>query len=493
MKLKIKVLSFSAGRPISILNASTASKINVHVGERILISKYGDNIISIIDVSRNFIKSDEIAVSTEIIDKLKINEGDEVEVSLAQKPESTLFIRKKIDGIALSKEEIFHIIKDIVENALTEAEIAYFVSAVYKHGMNEAETKALINAMVSTGKKLNFTGKVVDKHSIGGIAGNRTTPLVVSICAAAGLTMPKTSSRAITSAAGTADVVESIARVEFSAEEIKKIVEKTGGCMVWGGSLGLSPADDKLIQVERILNLDPEPQLLASVLSKKISIGSEYVLIDIPYGKSAKVDRKKGKELKRKFEKLGKSFGLKLKCVLTNGEQPIGNGIGPFLEIRDIIKVLKNEISAPKDLKKKAIFLAGEIFELVGKARKGQGQKLAENLLVSGKAFEKFKDIIEAQSGKVPSIMDIEKKLGGKKKDILAQSNAVIKEINNKNINFLANIAGSPMDKGAGLYLHKHLGEKVKKGEKILTIYSESESRLSRALEFFNNLKPIVY
>lgn len=491
MKLKVKVLRFLAGRPIAVLNQSTANRINVHVGERIELSKYADSIVSIVDVSKDFIGKEEVAVSEEIIESLNIKENDEVEVSLANKPQSTLYIKRKMDGETLNKEEIHSIIKDIVENALTEAETAYFVAAVYKNKMTSLETEYLISSMVSVGKRLSFDGVVVDKHSIGGIAANRTTPIVVSICAAAGLTMPKTSSRAITSAAGTADVIESIARVEFNTEELKHIVKKTGACLAWNGILGLSPADDKLIQTERVLGLDPEAQLLASVLSKKIAVGSKYVLIDIPFGKSAKVTKERANDLKRKFEFFGKRFGLTLKCLLTNGEQPIGNGIGPLLEIRDVIKVLKREKDAPKDLEKKALILAGEILELSGKVKKGKGEQEAVNILNSGKAFHKFKEIIEAQSGKVPSFEEIQKKVGKFKKDIISDKNFKIKEINNKSMNLLASIAGSPMDKGSGIYLYHHIGDKIKKGDKLCTMYSDSKTRLENTLDLYNKLEPI--
>jgi len=491
MQLKIKVLRFIAGRPIAVIHKSTSDKSNIHVGERINISKYSDNIVSIVDVSSDLIEPNEIAVSKEILDVLNIKEEDLVEVSIASKPDSTRYIKKKMDGGTLDKKEIESIIKDIVENALTEAEIAYFVAAVYKNKMSDEEINSLIWAMVATGKRLNFSGDVVDKHSIGGIAANRTTPIIVSICASAGLIMPKTSSRAITSAAGTADVIEAISRVEFSGEEIKEIVKKVGACMVWNGVLGLSPADDKLIQVERILGLDPDAQLLASVLSKKIAVGSKYVIIDIPYGKSAKVDIKRGKMLKGKFEFFGKKFGLNLKCILTRGEQPIGRGIGPFLEIRDIIKILKGEKDAPKDLEKKAVFLSGKILELCGKAKNGKGEKMAEEIIKSGKAFTKFQDIIRAQHGRVPTIEEIEKKIGKHKKDIVSKENFKIKEIDNKKVNLIASMAGSPMDKGSGIFLWKHIGENVKKGEKILTIFSECDSRLKSAIELYEKLEPV--
>jgi AMP phosphorylase len=493
MQLKVKVFELFAGRPIAILNKNTANKINVHIGERIIISKFRDSIIAIVDVSADFLKANEIAVSREVMNLLNIKEGDDIEVSLAENPASTQFIKRKIDNHRLNKEEIETIIRDIVNNALTEAEIAYFVSAVYKNGMDNQEIEDLIWAMVATGKRLNFEGNVVDKHSIGGIAANRTTPILVPICAAAGLIMPKTSSRAITSAAGTADVIESITDVELSLDEIKKIVKKTNACMVWGGSLGLSPADDKLIQIEKIINIDPEPQLIASVLSKKISVGSKHVLIDIPYGKSAKVDFKRGTDLKKKFEYFGKKFGLNIRCVLTKGDEPIGNGVGPFLEIRDAIKVLKREKDAPLDLRAKAIYLAGEIFELSGKCKKGKGEKLATEILESGKAFLKFKEIIEAQSGKVPSYEEINNKLGKFRTDIKAEKDMVIKEIDNKKINLIGHIAGSPMDKGSGIYLFAKVKNKLKKGEKIMTIYSDSESRLNSALELYDKLSPILF
>ncbi len=494
MQLKVKSLKFFAGRPIAILNKSTADRINVHINERILISANQGSIVSLIDVSNHLVSPEEIAVSEELVKSLGIKNNDLVEVSLVEKPISTLYIKKKLDGGILEHKEIFSIIKDIVGNALTEAEIAYFVSAVYKNGMNSDEIEGLIHSMVSTGQKLSFPGKVVDKHSIGGLAGNRTTPIIVSICASAGLTMPKTSSRAITSAAGTADVIESIAEVELSIEEIKKIVEKTGACLAWGGSLGISPADDKLIRIERVLNLDPEPQLLASVLSKKISAGSKYVIIDIPYGKSAKVQKGHGEMLKKHFESLAKKFHLNLKCVLTPGNGPIGRGIGPLLEIRDVIAVLKrDEKNAPKDLENKAVFLTGQIFELCEKSKKGEGENLARQILDSGKAFEKFKQIIEAQRGKVPSLEEIEERLGKYRATIFAKNNSKLIELNNKKLSLVANIAGSPMDKGSGIFLNSLLGSSVKKGDKVLTIYSDSQSRLKAALNLYNKLHPASF
>jgi len=489
MKLKVKSLKFYAGRPVAILNINTANRMNVHVDERIKLLCNRKEIIAVVDAASGFIKNNEILVSNEVVEELCLKKGQLIEASLAEEPESSVFIRKKLECHHLERREIEKIVKDIVENALTETEIAYFVSAVYKCGMSSKETGYLVKAMVDVGEHIHFKGKVVDKHSIGGVAGNRTTPIVVSICAAAGLIMPKTSSRAITSAAGTADVMESIARVEFSIKEIKKIIKKTNACMVWGGSLGLSPADDKLIQVEKILHLDPEPQLLASVLSKKIAVGSHHVLIDIPFGPFAKVNKNEALELKNKFEYFGKKFKLNLKAVLTDGNEPIGRGIGPLLEIRDVISILKRNPEAPKDLEKKSLFLAGQIFELCGKSKKGEGILLAQKILNSGAAFKKFKQIIEAQRGKIPQTFSF----GKFSHTFHVEKTSKIKRIDNKKINSLGVLAGSPMDKSAGLYLFKHVGEKIKKHEPLITIYAESKIRLNEALRFFKKSKPIVY
>ena len=486
MRLKIKSLKFAAGRPVAILNHETANQLNVHVDDRVLIKKGGESVVAVIDIAKGLIEKKEIAVSQEILEDLKVNSGESVSVELTFYPESVNFIHKKLNCIPLNEKELKKIIKDIVENALTEAEIAYFVSSIYKCGMSIQEIKYLIKAIVGTGKRLKLRGKVADKHSIGGVAGNRTTPIVVSICASAGLIMPKTSSRAITSAAGTADAVESLAKVEFSVSQIYKIIKKTNACLVWGGSLGLAPADDKIIQIERLLNLDPEPQLLASILSKKIAVDSKYVLIDIPYGKSAKVSKTEALSLKKKFEKIARGFKIKIKCVLTDGSHPIGKGIGPVLEIKDVVSVLKQETERPLDLEQKSLMLSGLILEMTGKAKKGKGLDFAKKILQSGKAFSKFKEIIKAQGGHLNSL-----RLGKFSHDIESEKSGKILEIGNKKINFLARVLGCPVDKGAGIYLYKNKNDKIKKREKIMTFYSDSEEKLEEALKFYRKIQVI--
>lgn len=488
MEFRIKKLRFLAGRPVCMINEETAKSLGLFVGGRVSIkNKSGKKIISIVDIAPEILHPHQIAVSEEIIKHLNLKQGARVDVSIAERPLSIALIKRKLNGKVLQKKEIFEIVNNIANNSLTESELAFFISAVYDEGMNLEETKYLIEAMVKSGKQIKLKGTIVDKHSIGGVAGNRTTPIVVSICASAGLIMPKTSSRAITSASGTADTIESIAKVDFSIKEIKEIVRKTNACMVWGGALGLAPVDDKIIKIERIVNIDSTAQLLASILSKKISVGSKYVLIDIPYGRSAKVNKKKAEELKSKFLKLGRMFNLKLEVVLTDGSEPIGNGIGPILELNDVLNVLER-IDSPKDLEEKAVMLAGKLLELSGRAKHGQGKNLAQGILDQKLAFNKFEEIITAQGGKIQEL-----KKSALYKDIVATRGMHITHIDNKLVNKLAQILGCPEDKKAGIYLHKKKKANVKKGEKIMTLYAISEEKLKQALRFYQkNEKMLV-
>jgi len=492
MELKIKFLKWSAGLPVAMLNKKTAEKMGVHPKDRISIqttSKSVKEISTIVDTIEGLVKNNEVAVSSELKKHFNLRVGQKVDVNLSSLPKSIELVKKKLNKKTLSKKEIEEIIKDIVDNSLPELEIALFISAMYQQGMTFKETIYLIEAILKSGNSLKLPNKfVVDKHSIGGVPGNRTTPIVVSICAATGLIFPKTSSRAITSAAGTADVIETIAKVEFSMKELEKIIKKTNACMVWGGSLGMVPADSRIIQVEKLLKIDPQAQLLASIMSKKLAVGSKYILIDIPYGKGAKVNIAQAIKLKKKFEQLGRYFHKKISVILTDGTQPIGNGIGPGLELIDILKILKCEENAPKDLEKKSLFLAGQILEMVKKAKKGKGIELSKEILQSGKALEKFEQIIIAQEGNLKEI-----KPAKFRKNILSKKSGKIKEINNKKINSLAKIAGCPIDKFSGVYLYFHVKDKIKKGEKILTIYSESKSRLNEAIRFYNETKPIKF
>ena len=489
MKLKIKFVDWSAGFPVSILHQETAKKIGASLRDRVVLSRgmLSKKISTILDISTKLVKRNQILISSEVRNITNFKNNQLVEVNLSPSPKSIIHIKRKLDGKRLDEKQIKEIIFDVVNNSLSEPEVALFVSAMYNKGMNHEEVISLTKAILTTGKSLKLRNKfVVDKHSIGGIPGNRTSPIVVAICAAGGLTMPKSSSRAITSSAGTADVMETICQVDFSLKEVQKIIKKTKGCFIWGGALGLVPADSKIIRVEKTLHLDPEAQLLASIMAKKLAMGAEYIVIDIPFGKNAKVGKARALRLKTKFERLGKSFGKKIRVILFETNGPMGTGVGPALELLDVIDVLTPGNKCAGDLEEKSLILAGELFEMTGKAKKNQGKRLAKEILDSGKAFKKFKEIIKAQKGSLKEI-----KLEKFKCNIISKKSGKIISINSKKINLIARLLGCPLNKFAGIKMHVFTKNHIKKGEKIATLYSGSSSRLNHARDFFNSNETI--
>jgi thymidine phosphorylase len=380
------------------------------------------------------------------------------------------------------------IVKDIVENRYSKVELTAFVVACAHGPMERDEVVYLAKAMVETGDAIKWDCEmVVDKHCIGGIPGNRTTMIVVPIVAAYGLLIPKTSSRSITSPAGTADTMDVLADVHLDLEKMKEIVAKENGCLGWGGAFTLAPADDIIIAVERPLSIDAQGQMVASILSKKKAAGATHILIDIPVGKTAKVTSPLyAVQLKKLFEYVATKMGMFVDVTITDGSEPIGCGIGPVLEAMDVLRVLKNEKDAPKDLLDKSVELAGRIIEFDPKVKGGEGRKIAEEILFSGKAYEKMQKIIDAQGRREM------KEPGPLKKEILSYKNGRITEIDNQKIAKCAKLAGAPEDAGAGICLLKRVGEKVKRGEPLFVIYAEQEADLGYALEFWEKHKETV-
>lgn len=486
MKLKIKDVGLSTGGPyVAILNSIDAEKLDLNPLDRIKITTDGRELVVFLDISTKGINPGQIGLFEEVLKALKVKNKDKINVYHQKKPDSIYLIRKKLSGENLNKDEIDEIVKDVVVNKLSVVDLTYFVSACYTRELNDDEVLALIESMIKYGGRLGIKQKMIlDKHCAGGVVNNRTTMLVVPIVAAAGYTIIKTSSRAITSASGTADTMEALAPVAMSKEKIKKVISKANACMVWGGALDLASADDAFINVERVMSLDPEGMLLASIMAKKKSVGATHVLIDIPVGVGAKFeDMKKARRLAKRFELIGKKIGMKVKVITTDGSQPVGNGVGPVLEARDVMAILSG--NGPEDLREKSLYMAGKLLEMAGVK---DGKRLATELLDSGKALKKMKQIIKAQGGN-PNIT-ADKLVPGKfTLDIYAKKACNIRNINNKNISKLARIAGAPKDRAAGVYLHVHVGSKVKKGNVLFTVYAEHRRKLDFVKEFLEKVK----
>jgi thymidine phosphorylase len=457
---------------------------------RIRVSKEGKTLVASLIVmdDPSQLRDGEVGLSDGAIEWLSATEGDKITLSHMAPLYSMSDVRKKIYGNALEPAAFTRIVQDIAASNLSNIQLSAFLTACVGDRLNGDEVIALTKAMIDVGFRLEWgQSEVFDKHSIGGLPGNRTTPIVVAIVAAAGLTIPKTSSRAITSPAGTADTMETITNVNLSVEQMKNVINQEGGCLVWGGSVQLSPADDIMIRVERALDIDSEGQLIASVLSKKAAAGSTHVVIDIPVGPTAKVrSEEAAKLLSKNIIAVGRAIGLNVATVITDGRQPIGRGIGPALEALDVLSVLQNTVTAPKDLRQKAILLAGKLLEMGEKASVGQGEALAADILDSGKAWEKFQRICIAQGGlKIPET-------GLYRQIIKADKSGTIMAIDNRKIAKIAKLAGAPDAATAGIYLSASLGLRVNKGQDLFEIFAESPGELAYALEYLKANADII-
>jgi len=480
VRFKVRDIDISAGDLfVVILNKKDADKLNLIALDRVRIKKKKE-IICVVDIYEGDkrVKDGEIGLFEEVLKEIKVKNGEIVDIVPSEKPKVLDYIKKKLEGKDLGREEINEIIKSILKNELTEIEKTYFVSGCYVHGLSLDESYYLTMAIVNNSKKLDFGKKIiVDKHSIGGVGGNRTTMIVVPILVAAGLTIPKTSTRNITSVSGTSDTMEVLAKVDFSAKEIKNIVNKIGGCMVWGGALELASADDRLIKIERPLGLDPKGIMLASIMAKKKSVGATHVIIDLPFGEGSKLKNiDEAIKLKSKFIELGRKLGIKVKIMISDGTQPVGNGVGPCLEAIDVLNVLLNK--GPEDLKEKSVEMAGNIFEMLGYKK---SREKALEILESGKAYETMKEIIKAQKGKIFRPEQI--KLGRFKYNVKTKKKGKVKSLDNKLINKIGMILGAPRDKGAGIYFNFKKNGKVNKNDLLFILYSNSEEKLKNSLE----------
>ena len=441
--------------------------------------------IAIANIAPYFPKN-RIGLYEEATAALGVKEDEAVDVKLAPLPESLFSVRAKLHGERLREKDISGIVNDVVERHLSTVEIAAFLTALSIHGLSTAENEALSRAMVATGKSLDFgPGPILDKHSVGGIPGDKTSMLVVPIVAAAGYTIPKTSSRAITSPSGTADRVETLCPVNLSIDEIKSVVAKTKGCMVWGGALELAPADDLFIQVEYPLGIDP--MLLPSIFSKKKAMGATHVAIDIPTGMGAKIKtRTEAYTLASDFVDLGSRLGLNIQCALTFGDQPLGCHIGPALEAQEALMTLMGQGSP--DLRDKAVSLAGMLFEMVGEEN---GQAKAEEMIDSGKAEAKMREIIAAQGGN-PKVQPEDLPVGPEMVEVRSEHAGKVIWLSTDDIVRIAREAGTPKEKGAGMILRAKLGDTVHKDDVLFEIYAERSSKLESALELAKHLSPIA-
>lgn len=392
-------------------------------------------------------------------------------------------IQKKLLGKRLNYREVYNLMDQIARDKLSDILTTYFVASSFREGFSVDELFFFTKAMVETGTKLQFKGIVADKHSTGGVAGTRTTMIIVPIVAAAGFKIPKTSSRAITSPAGTADVMEVLAKVSFSPEEIERIVNKIGGCIVWGGHLGIAPADDTIIRIEEPLSFESFDKVIVSIMAKKIAVGANHLILDIPVGKTMKIRHfSDAEKIVSKFKMLARKFGIRVVFDINETLEPAGRGVGPALEALDVLYVLEQKKERSLKLEAKALRLAGKLLDICFSDSniKKSGEEEAKNILMSGLALKKFKEIVKAQHGD-GDISSHTLQIKSHKKVIRSLQSGKIIEINNYNLNILAKILGAPADKYAGIYLIRKLDEIISRKEELMILHSSNYYKLKEA------------
>jgi thymidine phosphorylase len=431
---------------------------------------------------------DEIGLSEAAFRDFGRPEGTRVHAGLARPPDSVERVRRKLEGGRLARGDFDAILADVARRAYSKVELSMFVLACALRRLDAGELVDFTRAMIACGSQLDFgPGPVADKHCIGGIPGNRTTMILVPILAALGVRIPKTSSRAITSPAGTADTMGVLAEVCLDRDRIHQIVDDCGGCIVWGGALDLAPADDVLITVERPMGIDTEAQMVASILAKKRTAGASHALIDIPVGPSAKVrSRAQAERLAHAFRAVGSEVGVEVAVVETSARGPVGCGVGPRLEALDVLAVLRRQADAPVDLREKSLYLAARILEQLGAVRNAGGYRAARDALDSGAAEAKFEELLDAQGRRaLPEPAPL-------RAQVLSQRDGRIREIDCFEVSQVAKLAGAPAHPAAGVRVVRRVDDVVTRDEPLFEIHAQSRAQLEFAREYAETRPDIV-
>ena len=456
---------------------------------RLQVSAGSHTIIATLNVVESeLLPADHMGLSTSAWRSLRVREGERLGIRHAPVLDSLRHLRKKIHGNTLAGGEIAGIIADISERRYADIEVASFLTACAGDRLDLNEVVALTRAMVAVGSRLIWPDypRVYDKHCVGGLPGNRTTPIVIAIVSAAGLVIPKTSSRAITSPAGTADTMETLTSVDLSLEQMQRVVRDTGACLAWGGKVNLSPADDLLIRVEKALDMDSDGQLVASVLSKKIAAGSTHILIDIPVGPTAKVrSDEHARKLATLFEQVAAALGIEVRTVITDGRQTVGQGIGPVEEARDVLSVLANHSDAPADLAERACLLAAHLLAMARELALEDAIREARDILTSGRARTQFERICLAQGG-LKELPEAVHKLA-----LHARASGHLQATDNRRLAQLAKLAGAPRSPVAGLRLAARLGDPIAHGQTLAHLYAATRGELDYALDYYRHNRDI--
>ena len=408
-------------------------------------------------------------------------------------------IQKKKNGETLTKEEIDFMITDYVAGKIPDYQMSAMLMAIYFNGMENEELAAFTLAMRDSGDLVDLSpieGIKVDKHSTGGV-GDKTTLIVGPIVAACGVPVAKMSGRGLGFTGGTLDKLESISgfRIDLSAQEFFETVKKTGISVI-GQTGNLAPADKLLYALRDVTaTVDSIPLIAASVMSKKLAAGSDKIVLDVTTGSGAFMkNTRDAKNLAKHMVAIGNHAGKETVAILTGMEEPLGFAIGNNMEVKEAIEVLKGD--GPEDVKEVSVALAGMMLSLgLENVSHSQGKRMAKKALSSGQAFEKFKEMVQAQGGDIryvehPEFFERDAFEG----EVLAAEDGFLSGMDTEKIGVAAGLLGagretkdSVIDISAGIYLKKKIGDTVKKGEPIAICYAGTKEKLNRGMAMFES------
>lgn len=447
--------------------------------------------------TQTLVNPGEMGLSQKTLEENKLSEGESVEIAFnffAPGPQQ--LIEEWIKGTkpVLDKEGFDQIVSGFMNKNISSHHASAFILKQHFQEMKLDEIEAMARSFADSGSYFEYSGPIMDKHSIGGVPGNKISLIIVPIIAAAGLTIPKISTHAITSPSGTIDSMGVLAPIDFTLSEVKEIIRETKGAIVYSGEkMGIAPVVDKVISDAGFpLGLDPESVFLAGILAKKLGMGVDFMVLDIPIGRGTKVpDEEAGRGIGRKFVELASRLGIRAEAALTYGSVPVGHSIGPLLEAREALLTLENK--GPTSLVEKSSELAGIIFEISGVKPRGEGKKYAKKILTSGKALSKMKDIIKVQGGDASiTPKDLTEQL--KDKPFLkyqAPSDGWPVQWNNTELKEIARIAGAPLDPSSGIEILSKK-ESVKQGEEVFRVYASNDNALDNVRAYMAKHRPVI-
>ena len=408
-------------------------------------------------------------------------------------------IIKKRDGNKLSKEEIEDIIGSYNEGLIPDYQMSAFLMAIYYMGLDKEETFELTKAILNSGEKIDLSeieGIKIDKHSTGGV-GDKTTLIATPIAAAAGVPIAKMSGRGLGFTGGTVDKLSSIPdfKIELTSEDFINQVNKIGISII-SQSGDITPADKKLYALRDVTGTVDSMSLIASsIMSKKLASGSDGIILDVKCGKGAffkkEDDAIKASEM---MIDIGESAGKKVAVVISSMDQPLGRAVGNTLEVMEALDVLKGV--GDSDITEISLELAGIMIYMSGIADDlSEGREIASDVLYSGKALDKFRELVKAQGGNSQIIDDYSIfGIARYSRSVEAEDIGYISLLDAETIGKASQLSGAgrvhkedEIDFQAGIIIYKKLGEQVAEGDKVIEIFSNDEDKLNKAFEIAKN------